>query len=129
MASIDRPLSPHLSIYRWRVTMALSILHRATGVALGVGTLFLAWWLIALAAGPDAFDRADWFMTSILGRLILLGFTWALFHHLCGGLRHLFWDAGKGFDLSTANSSSWLVIGGGVVLTLVTWIAAYALRA
>ncbi len=128
MAIIDRPLSPHLQIYRWRITMALSILHRVTGCALGVGTLLLAWWLIAASRGPEHFAVVSWFLGSIIGRLVLFGFTWAVFHHLCSGVRHLFWDAGKGFDLKTATLSSYLVIAGGVVLTLVTWILAYALR-
>ena len=128
MAIIDRPLSPHLQIYRWRITMALSILHRVTGCALGVGTLLLAWWLIAASRGPEHFAVVSWFLGSIIGRLVLFGFTWAVFHHLCSGVRHLFWDAGKGFDLKTVTLSSYLVIAGGVVLTLVTWILAYALR-
>src|SRR5688500_2907199 len=94
----DRPLSPHLQIYRWQITMVMSILHRITGVALAVGTLLLIWWLVAAAAGPDAFATAQDFLGSILGRLLLLGWSWALFYHLCNGIRHLAWDAGWGFE-------------------------------
>ena len=93
MASDNRPLSPHLQVYRWQITMALSILHRMTGVGLGLGLLLLTWWVVAAATGPDYFDFVQGIMASWLGRLILLGFTWALFFHLCNGIRHLFWDA------------------------------------
>jgi succinate dehydrogenase / fumarate reductase cytochrome b subunit len=128
MAMSERPLSPHLQIWRWNVTMALSILHRATGVGLGLGALLLAWWLIAAASGPEAFATAQDFMGSILGRLILLGFTAALFFHLCNGVRHLVWDVGYGFEVATAERSAWFVIAAAVVLTLVAWIAGYAMR-
>jgi succinate dehydrogenase / fumarate reductase, cytochrome b subunit len=128
MASSDRPLSPHLQIWRWNVTMALSILHRVTGVGLGLGTLLLAWWLIAAASGPEAFAAAQGFMGSIAGRLILLGFTAALFFHLCNGVRHLVWDAGYGFDVAVAERTAWLTVAATVLLTLVAWIAGYAMR-
>jgi succinate dehydrogenase / fumarate reductase cytochrome b subunit len=128
MAMSDRPLSPHLQIWRWNVTMTLSILHRITGVGLGLGSLLLAWWLIAAASGPDAFATAQGFMGSILGRLILLGFTASLFFHLCSGVRHLVWDLGYGFDVPTAERSAWFVVAAAVVLTLVAWIAGYAMR-
>lgn len=128
MAMSERPLSPHLQVWRWNVTMALSILHRATGVGLGLGSLLLAWWLIAAASGPEAFATAQDFMGSILGRLILLGFTAALFLHLCNGLRHLFWDMGYGFEIATAERTAWLVLAAAAVLTLVAWIAGYAMR-
>src|SRR5260221_6908133 len=90
MTSPDRPLSPHLQIYRPQLTSVLSILHRATGILLGVGTLVLAWWVIAAAAGPDAFARVQGFLGSWLGILVLLGWTAALFYHLANGIRHLF---------------------------------------
>ncbi len=128
MAMSERPLSPHLQIWRWNVTMALSILHRATGVGLGLGALLLAWWLIAAASGPEAFATAQDFMGSILGRLILLGFTAALFFHLCNGVRHLVWDVGYGFEMATAERSAWFVVAATVVLTLIAWIAGYAMR-
>lgn len=126
MANVERPLSPHLQVYRWPVTMATSILHRATGIALAVGSLLLAWWLLAAAAGPDYYAMVQAIMGSWLGRLILFGFTWALLYHLLSGIRHLFWDTGRGFELPTANRASWLVIAGSVVLTVLAWILAYA---
>jgi len=126
MANVERPLSPHLHIYRWPVTMATSILHRATGIGLAAGSLLLAWWLLAAAAGPDYYAMVQAIMGSWLGRLVLFGFTWALFYHLLSGIRHLVWDTGRGFSLAVANRASWLVIGGSVVLTLLAWILAYA---
>ncbi|MFC3675083.1 succinate dehydrogenase, cytochrome b556 subunit [Ferrovibrio xuzhouensis] len=126
MANVERPLSPHLQIYRWPVTMATSILHRATGIALAVGSLLLAWWLLAAAAGPDYYTMVQAIMGSWLGRLVLFGFTWALLYHLLSGIRHLFWDTGRGFELPAANRASWLVIAGSVVLTVLAWILAYA---
>lgn len=101
MASENRPLSPHLQVYKPQITSVLSILHRTTGVGLGIGTLLLAWWLIAAAAGPDAFETAQAFIGSVIGRILLFGFTIALFYHLANGIRHLVWDAGYGFELST----------------------------
>lgn len=121
----SRPLSPHLQVYRWTVTMASSILHRATGAALGAGTLLLAWWLLAAASGPDAFEVVQDFMAGIIGRLILFGFTWALMFHLLNGIRHLAWDAGKGFELKTATTTGWLAVIGSVVLTLIAWWLGY----
>src|ERR1700730_10848073 len=96
-ARIERPLSPHLQTYRWTLTMALSIVHRITGMALFFGTLLVAWWLIAVSAGPNAYAVFQDFLGSIFGRLILLGYTWALLHHMLGGIRHLAWDLGYGF--------------------------------
>ncbi len=128
MAQPDRPLSPHLQVYRWQITMTLSILHRITGVGLGVGTLLMAYWLIAIAAGPEAFATAQDLVGSIVGRIILLGFTFALAFHFSNGIRHLFWDTGKGFELSTVHTSGWIVVIASVVLTLATWILGYAVR-
>ena len=128
MPSPERPLSPHLQVYRWQLTSVLSILHRASGVALSVGTLLLVYWLIAAAAGPESFATAQGLIGSILGRILLLGWSWALFYHLCNGIRHLFWDAGHGFDLKTVYASGWTVVGASVVLTLIAWIAGYAAR-
>lgn len=121
----SRPLSPHLQVYRWTVTMASSILHRATGAALGAGTLLLAWWLLAAATGPDAFDVVQDFMTSIVGRLVLFGFTWALMFHFLNGIRHLAWDTGKGFEIKTATTTGWLAVIGSAVLTLLAWWLGY----
>ena len=128
MAQPDRPLSPHLQVYRWQITMTLSILHRITGVALGIGTLLMAYWLIAIAAGPEAFATAQDLVGSIVGRIVLLGFTFALAFHFSNGIRHLFWDTGKGFELSTVHTSGWIVVIASVVLTLGTWILGYAVR-
>lgn len=126
MANVERPLSPHLQIYRWPVTMATSILHRATGCALAAGTLLLTWWLVAAAAGPDYYAMVQSILGSILGRLVLLGFSWALFYHLLNGIRHLFWDAGHGYSIPVANKSGWAVIIGSVLLTVLAWILAYS---
>ncbi len=128
MATQDRPLSPHLQVYRPQITSMLSILHRITGVGLGAGTLLIAWWLIAAATGPEAFDTAQAFIGSLIGRLILLGFTWALFYHLCNGIRHLVWDAGYGYDLDSVTRTGWLVVVASLVLTALAWIAGYGMR-
>jgi succinate dehydrogenase / fumarate reductase cytochrome b subunit len=128
MSSSRRPLSPHLQIYRWQYTSVLSILHRITGVALAVGTLLLVYWLVATAAGPDAFATAQGFIGSILGRLMLFGWTVALFYHLANGIRHLLWDAGRGFELRTAYASGWAVVIATAALSLIAWIAGYASR-
>lgn len=128
MTSSNRPLSPHLQVYKPQITSVLSILHRITGVGLGLGTLLLAWWLIAAAAGPEAFATAQSFLGSIIGRLLLLGFTVALFYHLTNGIRHLVWDAGYGFELKTVTASGWTVTAATVVLTLIAWVAGYAMR-
>ena len=123
-----RPLSPHLSIYRFRPTMAMSILHRITGAALYVGTIILAVWLLAAATGRSGFESVQWFMGSFIGRIILFGYTWALMHHLVGGIRHLIWDTGIGFGKEARDNLARLTIIGSVVLTIVLWILAYAIR-
>ena len=122
MARPNRPLSPHLQVYRWQWTMALSILHRITGVALGVGSLLLVYWLTAAATGPEAYARAQGFIGSWFGLLLLFGFSLALFYHLANGIRHLFWDAGRGFELKTAYASGLAVLVAAVVLTGFAWI-------
>lgn len=126
MPSHPRPLSPHLQIYRWQLTSVLSILHRLTGVALAVGTLLLVSWLIAAAAGPEPYAAAQSLIGSILGRLLLFGWTVALFYHLCNGIRHLFWDVGRGFELRSAYASGWAVVIATAVLSLGAWILGYA---
>lgn len=126
MANVERPLSPHLQIYRWPVTMATSILHRATGCGLAAGTLLLAWWLAAAAAGPEYYAMVQVCLGSWFGKLVLLGFSWALFYHLLNGIRHLFWDAGHGYSIPVANRSGWAVIIGSVVLTALAWALAFA---
>ncbi len=123
MAQDDRPLSPHLQVYRPQFTSVLSILHRMTGVALGLGAMALVYWLAAAAAGPDWFQGARAAAGSWLGWLVLLGFTWALFYHLCNGIRHLFWDVGLGFELSTARLTGWGVVLASFGLTGAAWVA------
>lgn len=117
----SRPLSPHLTIYRWPITMTMSILHRISGSALYVGTLFVAWWLVTLATSAESFGTADAVMTSWFGLLVLFGFTWALMVHLLGGVRHLIWDTGHGLEKTTASGYAWATLIGSVVLTLAVW--------
>jgi succinate dehydrogenase / fumarate reductase cytochrome b subunit len=126
MATGNRPLSPHLQVYKPQLTSVLSILHRLTGIALAIGTLLLVWWLVAAASGPEAYDAAQGFIGSILGRLLLLGWTFALFYHLANGIRHLAWDSGWGFELSTAYSTGWAVVIVSIVLTLIAGVGGYA---
>jgi succinate dehydrogenase / fumarate reductase cytochrome b subunit len=128
MEKTQRPLSPHLQIYRPQLTSVLSITHRATGIALVVGTLVLVYWLLAVASGADAYASAQNLLGSWFGRIVLLGFSFALFFHLCNGIRHLFWDAGLGFELKTAYASGTAVVIVSVVLTLLAWSLAYAMR-
>jgi len=125
MASHDRPLSPHLQIYRWQITSVLSILHRLTGVALAIGTLVLVYWLIAAAMGVEEFATAQVLVGSFLGRLLLFGWSLALFYHLANGIRHLVWDMGAGFELATATRSGWAVLVVTLALTLAAWIWGY----
>ena len=110
------------------LTMMMSIVHRITGAALFFGTILLAWWLIAAATGPAYFDLVEGFMASIIGRFVLLGFTWALIHHAIGGLRHLLWDTGRGYDLETIEKLAKLSLAASIILTLVVWAIAYAVR-
>jgi succinate dehydrogenase / fumarate reductase cytochrome b subunit len=124
MATDNRPLSPHLQVYRFQLTSILSITHRATGVFLAIGTLLLSYWLTSAAYGPQAFAHAQDLIGSIPGQLLLFGWSWSLFYHLCNGIRHLFWDAGYGFDIPTLYKSGWTVVIASVVLTLLTWIIA-----
>ena len=127
MATSHRPLSPNLQVYRPQLTSMLSILHRITGVALAVGTLLLVYWLAAAASGPAAFETAQGLIGSIIGRLLLLGWTFALFYHLCNGIRHLFWDAGWGLELDDAYRSGWIVVAASGALTLLSWILGYSI--
>lgn len=124
VAAVARPLSPHLQVYRPQLTSVLSITHRATGVALAVGTLLLVWWLVAAASGPEQFALAQSFLGSWLGKLLLLGWTIALFYHLANGIRHLFWDAGYGFEIKAAYASGWVVVIATIGLTIIAWALA-----
>jgi succinate dehydrogenase / fumarate reductase cytochrome b subunit len=120
-----RPLSPHLQIYRPMLTMMMSIVHRITGAGLYFGMLLLAWWLIAAARGPNAYATVQWFMGTLIGQLILLGYTWALIHHMLGGIRHLIWDTGRGFG---AHEREWLTLAGligSIAITAVLWLVGY----
>ncbi|MFO1190378.1 MAG: succinate dehydrogenase, cytochrome b556 subunit [Alphaproteobacteria bacterium] len=128
MTPTNRPLSPHIQIYRWQLTSVLSILHRMTGVSLAIGTLLLAWWLIAAATGPTAYASFAWFISSWIGMLVLFGFTFALFYHLSNGIRHLAWDSGRGFDLPTVYRSGRLVVAVALGLTVLAWIIGLSMR-
>ena len=123
----NRPISPHLQVYRPQLTSMLSILHRITGVALAVGTILLVYWLIAAASGPEAFASAEALIGSRLGRILLFGWIFALYFHLANGIRHLFWDAGFGFELKTVYASGWTAVALAVALTLVSFIAGFVL--
>lgn len=127
MEVTNRPLSPHLQIYKPQLTSILSILHRLTGVLLVVGTLPFVYWLSALAGGPETYGSAQTFFGSPAGQIILLPWVFALFYHLCNGIRHLFWDMGLGFDLGTLYVSGTVVVLAAVLLTLATYIAAFAI--
>ncbi|MCO8145733.1 succinate dehydrogenase, cytochrome b556 subunit [Rhodovulum tesquicola] len=116
----NRPLSPHLQVYRPQITSVTSILTRVTGNALIVAVILIVWWFLAAAKGPEAFARADWVLTSWFGDLVLTLSLWALWYHTLAGLRHLLWDTGRGLELKTAEALGWAVIGGSAVLTLLT---------
>ena len=124
----ERPLSPHLQVYRPLINMVMSILHRITGTALYFGTILLVWWLYGAASGPKYFAYVNGWLGSPLGLLVLIGFTWALFHHLIGGIRHLIWDTGRGLDLPTVNLLSWMTILGSTGLTAVFWLMVASIR-
>ena len=127
-APAPRPLSPHLQIYRWSWTMAMSIFHRATGSALYVGIALFAVWLVALASGPDGFASVQWFFGSPFGILILFGYTWVLMHHMLGGVRHLVWDFGHGMEPGTRFAMARYTLFDSVPLTVLVWIVAFAMR-
>lgn len=123
-----RPLSPHLQVYRLPLTALMSISHRATGVLLVVGSLVLVYWLVAVASGADTFASAQALLGSVPGRVLLLAITFSLFYHLGNGIRHLFWDAGLGFELRTAHRSGVVVIVAAIALTAIAWALGYAMR-
>ena len=114
---LSRPLSPHLQVYRPQLTSMLSFTHRATGVALAVGLVWLVVWICAAAGSADTYAGVAWFNGSILGRIFLFGWTACLFYHLFNGIRHLFWDAGKGLDIPTTYASGWSVLALSLVAT------------
>jgi succinate dehydrogenase / fumarate reductase cytochrome b subunit len=122
MAQAKRPLSPHIQIYRWPLTMALSIVHRVTGTGLALGLILVTWWLLALASGPEAFATIQAVMGSWFGILILVLWTLALYFHLGNGVRHLIWDAGYGYDINVARNSGIAVLVFAGVMTILTWL-------
>jgi succinate dehydrogenase cytochrome b subunit len=122
----ERPLSPHLQIYTPLINMVMSIVHRITGAALYIGSLLLAWWLIAAATGPDYYNYVAGVFASWPGKIVLLGYTWALMQHMLGGLRHLLWDTGTGYDLRTIDLLSWGSLAGSLLLTALIWIGVAA---
>jgi len=123
----ERPLSPHLQIYRPMLTMMMSIAHRISGAANAVGFLLLAWWLVAIAVGPEPYAQVSSFFGSLAGRTLLFLFSWSLLHHMLGGIRHLIWDTGTGLDKTSIEVFAWLTIISSIVLTVLVWVAGYAL--
>jgi succinate dehydrogenase / fumarate reductase, cytochrome b subunit len=124
MSNRPRPLSPHLQVYRWQITMVMSILFRATGIVLSVGAFVIAWWLLAVAAGGDAYAGASALLSSPIGMLALFVFSLAMVYHLLNGFRHLLWDAGWGLDIPEVYKSGWTVAVLTVVLTALIWVVA-----
>ena len=121
MAQTGRPLSPHIQVYKWQVQMVSSILHRATGILNAVGSLVIIWGLASLAAGPEAFGTFKGIAGSLFGTVVMIGWTLNFFYHLCNGIRHLMQDAGTGYAIQSFVRSSWLAIGGAIVLTVLVW--------
>lgn len=124
MSTANRPLSPHLQVYRWKLTMVMSILHRASGILLAAAAPFIVYWLAAAAGGPGSYARAHALFDFWLVELIMFAWTFALFYHLCNGIRHLLWDAGRGFEMEEVYRSGYAVAGATVVLTLLAWLLA-----
>lgn len=122
MAARERPLSPHLQVYKPLYTMVLSITHRITGIVLSAGSLLFAWWLVAAASGHEAYALYQTCLGSVPGRLLLVGYTLAFFYHLCAGLRHLAFDLGHGIEKAAARRSGMLVVLAALVLTAITWL-------
>ncbi len=120
-----RPLSPHLQVYGWSWTMAMSVAHRVTGAALYVGSLLLAWYLVAAAVGGGYFEAISWLFGSFLGRLVMFGYTWALAHHALGGLRHFVWDFGHGYELKDRMLLAKATLFGSLALTVILWIISF----
>jgi succinate dehydrogenase / fumarate reductase cytochrome b subunit len=121
-ATRQRPVSPHLGIYRFTPTMAMSIVHRITGIALYFGMVLIAGWLLALATSRSWFDTANWLLGSWFGIVVLIGFSWTVYHHMLGGIRHFIWDTGVGLEKKTSTLLSSLTLVGSLLLTAVTWL-------
>lgn len=122
MSNSDRPLSPHLSVYRWPISMTLSILHRVTGVGMSIGLIALAAWLVQAAAGPEQYQYFRAEMAAPIGKILLIGWTFAFFLHFCNGIRHLVWDTGRGFEMRQVRASAWTVVFMSLVLTAGFWV-------
>ena len=120
-----RPMSPHLQVYRLMLTFVMSGFHRISGFALYFGMLLVTWWLVAAASGPNAYATFEWFIGSWFGRLVLFGFSWALIHHMLGGIRHLIWDTLRGFEPSEREMLALATIVGSVAFTLILWVIGY----
>lgn len=117
----ERPLSPHIFIYKPMLTMMLSMIHRVTGAALYFGTALLVWWLVALATSAEAYATVTWFLGTPIGWIIMFGYTWALFHHMVGGIKHFMWDFGKAFELDTVELVAKLAVAIPILLTILVW--------
>lgn len=124
MANDSRPLSPHLQVYRWQVTMVLSILHRVTGFGLGVGAILVTWWLMAAVIGEAHFNQFHSFTQTLIGKLMLFGWVWAFSFHFMNGIRHLVWDTGRGFTIKQAANSAWFVLIASIIGALAIWCLA-----
>ena len=120
-----RPLSPHIQVYKLTLTYLMSGFHRVTGAVLYFGILLIAWWLVAAAAGPNAYANFEWFIGSWFGQLVLFGYTWALLHHMLGGIRHLIWDTLHGFEPAEREMMALATIVGSILLTLLVWVIGY----
>ena len=120
-----RPLSPHLGVYKMMLTFIMSGFHRVTGFVLYFGIVLIAWWLIAAASGPNAYANFEWFIGSLIGRLVLFGYTWGLIHHTLGGVRHLIWDTLHGFEPAEREFLAVATIVGSISLTLIVWVVGY----
>ena len=123
--SRQRPLSPHLQVYKPQLTSILSIFHRGTGIVLSIGSIFLVSWILVLTFGESAYQIYSQLVNNWFGKLVIFGFTFGLFYHLSNGIRHLFWDAGYGYDLKDAYISGFAVIFSSISLTLITWLIVY----
>ena len=120
-----RPLSPHLQVYKMTLSFVMSGFHRVTGAVLYFGIVLIAWWLIAAASGPNAYANFEWFMGSLIGRLVLFGYTWGLLHHTLGGIRHLIWDTIHGLEPAEREFLALATIVGSISLTLIVWVVGY----
>ena len=125
MTTDNRPISPHLQIYRPQLTSVLSITHRATGIFLSIGIVMLVYWISAVGNGPQAYTDVQSYLGSVIGRFLLLGWTFSMFFHLCNGIRHLFWDMGLGFELKSTYTSGWIVLAVSILLTVISWWIGY----